>query len=113
MSDSNSISSTDKFLSVLCHLSGFVGGFFLIPLIVYLAKKDASTYVTENAKEALNFHISLAIYGVISGILVLLLIGIVLLVLLVLAYLVLSIIASVASAGGYVFRYPLTIRLLK
>ena len=54
----------DKIWAILSHLSTFLGiGFILIPLVVYLAMKDESAYVRDNAREALNFHLSILIYG--------------------------------------------------
>ncbi len=75
--------------------------------------RNESTYVAENAKEALNFHISLLIYALGSLLLVYLLIGIPLLVMLGIGALVLSIVAAVKASDGSVYRYPLTIRLIR
>ena len=53
----------DKIWSMFCHLSVFLGiGFLLVPLVVYLAMRHESEYVAANAREALNFHISVLIY---------------------------------------------------
>lgn len=114
MTDTPQINSTDKLFVVLSHLSGFLGVPLLLPLVVYLVKKDdESSYVAENAKEALNFHISLLIYGIVSAILMIVIIGFVLLGLLAFFYLVCSIVAAIKGSEGKVYRYPLTIRLVK
>lgn len=42
--------SNDKLLVVLCHLSGFLGVALILPLIVYLVKKDESEFVAFHAK---------------------------------------------------------------
>ena len=48
----------DKIWSMFCHLSVFlVVGFILVPFVVYLAMRNESEYVTDNAREALNFHL--------------------------------------------------------
>lgn len=103
----------DKIWSILCHLSVFsvvVG--IVFPLIVYLAMKADSNYAAAHAKEALNFHLSLLIYGVCCIPLIFAVIGIPLLIVIGLAAFVLAIIASVKAADGILYRYPLTLRLV-
>ncbi len=102
----------DKIWTLLCHLSFFVGLPFLLPLIVYLAMRNDSQYVAENAREALNFHISVLIYSLICIPLTFILIGIPLLVLIWLSSLILAIMAAVKVSNGACYRYPLTIRLV-
>jgi uncharacterized Tic20 family protein len=111
---------------VLCHASSFLGffvpvvGHVLGPLIVWLLKRDESAEVNEHGKESLNFQISMFIYtsvlGVVTAILLLVLIGFLLLPLfaiLFVADVVLVIIASLKASEGQLYRYPLTIRLIK
>ena len=94
-------------------VAGFVTGLaFLGPLLVLLVKGNESDWVRRQAVESLNFQLSVLIYLVASGILVLLLIGIVLLIAVVVAWLVLTIMAAVRTANGEDFRYPLTIRMV-
>ncbi len=103
----------DVTLSVLCHLSVF--GFGLIgPLVIYLISKDdpGKQMTRWHASEALNFHLSLLIYSVVSVILILVLIGIVLLIALGIAAVVLGIVAAVAASERKPYRYPLTIRFV-
>ncbi len=99
----------DKIWSILCHLSGFIGVAFILPLVVWLAMRKESAYVGQNAASALNFHLSLIIYGLCCIPLIFVLIGIPLLILLGLASLILSIIAAVKASDGEVFKYPLAI----
>ena len=104
---------------ILCHASALLGffvpgaGHILAPLIVWLIKKDESAEVNEHGKEALNFQISMLIYSIISGILCLILIGFALLAILHLLNVVLVIIASIKASEGKLYRYPITIRLIK
>ena len=105
-------SSDDKIWIVLCHLSLLLGFGFIFPLIVYLVKKQESPLTADHAKEALNFHISVYCYGIISGLLCLVLIGFALLPLVGLFSFVCAIIASIKAADGQFFRYPLTFRLI-
>jgi uncharacterized Tic20 family protein len=103
---------------MLSHLLALVGYFaipfgnIIAPLIIYLAKKDESRFVADQARESLNFQISVLIYGVVSGVLMLVLIGLLLLPIVMLMGIVLTIIAAVKAANGESYRYPLTIRLV-
>jgi uncharacterized Tic20 family protein len=83
------------------------------PLIVWLAKRTDSPEIDAHGKESLNFQISMLIYNVMAGILCLVLIGFVLLALLHLVNLVLVIVASIQASEGKLYRYPMTLRLIK
>ena len=103
-------------LSHLLALSGYIGipfGNILAPLIIWLVKKDESQFVADQAKESLNFQISQTIYAIISGILIVVLIGFVLLGVIWVAGIVFAIIGTVKANDGVHYRYPLTIRLVK
>lgn len=101
------------------HLSSFVGVFvggvaaFVGPLAIWLLKREEHPFIEHHAKEALNFNLSILLYGVVSGLLVLVLVGIPLLVAVVVVYVVFTIIAAVKAANGEGYRYPLTIRFVK
>ena len=101
-----------KLWVVLSHLSVLLGVGLLLPLIIYLVKKDDSATICHHAKEALNFHISLYLYAVLCIPLTFILIGIPLLFALGVAALILSIIAAVRGADGREYRYPFTIRFI-
>ena len=103
---------SDKIWSMLSHLSALLGVGFVLPLVVYLAMRKESEYVAANAREALNFHISVLIYALCCIPLVFILIGIPLLIVLGLGSLVLAIIATVKASDGQCYRYPLTLRLV-
>jgi uncharacterized Tic20 family protein len=95
------------------HLSIFA--FSLIgPLVLFLVVKDDQTkpMTRWHAAEALNFHLSLLIYSIVSAILILVIIGIFLLIAIVIAGAVLGIIAAVAASKREAYRYPLTIRFV-
>ncbi|MFT3828391.1 MAG: DUF4870 domain-containing protein [Opitutaceae bacterium] len=105
-------SSNDRLWAVLCHVSSLLGVGFVLPLVVYLVMRKDSPYVAENAREALNFHISVFIYSLCAVPLIFVLIGIPLLVAIGLGALVLAILAAVKSSDGVCYRYPLTLRLV-
>ncbi len=103
---------SDKIWSMLSHLSALLGVGFVLPLVVYLAMRHESECVATNAREALNFHISVLIYSLCCIPLVFILIGIPLLIVLGLGSLVLAIIATIKASNGQCYRYPLTLRLV-
>ena len=99
----------ERTLAILCHVLAI---FFWIlpPLIIYLIKKDESAYVAEHAKESLNFQITVSIVAIVLALTV---IGIVLIWVLGIARLVFMIIATIRASDNQLYRYPLTIRLIK
>ncbi|NOR15577.1 MAG: DUF4870 domain-containing protein [Candidatus Aminicenantes bacterium] len=110
--------SQEKTWGMLCHLaalSGFVIPFGNIigPLIIWLVKKEESEYVDKQGKESLNFQISMTIYAIVAGILVLVVVGIILLIALGIAVLVLVIVAAIKASNREEFSYPLTIRIIQ
>lgn len=101
-----------------CHLAAFAGyviplGWIIGPLVVWLLKREDLPFVDYHGKESLNFHISILIYLVISGILCLLIIGFLLLAVVLILQIVFTIIAAVQASKGEYYRYPLTIRFIK
>lgn len=111
------MSSEEKNWGMACHLAAFAGwviplGWILGPLVVWLIKRTQFPFVDEQGKEALNFHISLLIYGIAAGILCLILIGFLLLIALGIFQIVFVIIAAIKASNGKNYRYPLTIRFI-
>jgi uncharacterized protein len=83
------------------------------PLIIWLLKKDESTFIDYHGKEYFNFFISYTVYGIVSGILVLLLVGIFMLWALGIMLFVFTIIAAVKAYEGNEYRFPLVFRVFK
>lgn len=104
-------SANDKNIAVLTHLGGIFFG-FIPALIVWLLKKDDSPFIGEQAREALNFQITVLIAFVVAWVLVWLLVGLLLLPLIYLANLVLCIIAAVNVSKGEDYKYPFALRLI-
>ena len=103
----------DKIWSMLSHLSALIGVGIILPLVVYLAMRHESEYLAQNAKEALNFHISIYIYALCCIPLAFIIIGIPMLILLGIFSLILAIVATVKASDGGCYRYPLNLRLVK
>jgi len=105
--------------AVLAHLSALLGlvvwaaGMLLGPLIVWLVKRDTLPFVNDQAREALNFQITVFLAGIVCTALIFVLIGIPLLVALGLFDLVFVIIAAVKANEGVAYRYPICLRLIK
>ena len=111
---------------VLCHATALAGCFLpaiahvIGPLIIWLLKRDEFPEVDDQGKESLNFQISMLIYTAVLGVaffvLIFVLVGFLLLPLFGVLYLldiVFVIVASIKASEGKLYRYPLTIRLLK
>ncbi|PIP58692.1 MAG: DUF4870 domain-containing protein [Verrucomicrobia bacterium CG_4_10_14_3_um_filter_43_23] len=88
-------------------LGGIIG-----PFIVWVLKRDTSAYVDDQAKEAINFNITIFIYLVISLALVYVLIGYILLPIIFLTWLIFVLIAMINASNGKRYRYPLTIHFI-
>ncbi len=112
------LSQDDRTFGMLAHLSALAGFIFpfgniIGPLVVWLMKKDQSDWVDKQGKESLNFQISITIYAIVAGILMVILIGILLLIAVGIFSLVMIIMASVKTSNGEDFKYPLCIPFLK
>ena len=113
----NQITSTtpskdDCNIAMLAHLLGIFTG-FIGALILWLVKKDESSFITDQAKEALNFQITIAIAFFVSWILAFVLIGMLLIPVLVIVNLVFCILGAVAASKGQAYKYPFALRLVK
>jgi len=74
---------------------------------------DGHRFIDNAGREALNFGISIAIYGLVVLVASLMLVGIPLLVVGVIAWVVLASLAADKASQGQAYRYPLTIRLVR
>jgi len=93
------------------HLGGVLG--FLPSLIIWLVFKDRGAFTNTEAKEALNFQITLIFGYLISWILVIVFIGAILVWAVWIVGVVFSIIAFLQAKDGKHYRYPFAIRLIK
>jgi uncharacterized Tic20 family protein len=103
-------SNDDKNIATITHLGGTV--FSFIPaLIVWFLKKD-DAYIYDQAKEALNFQITVLIAQFIAGVLAIILIGFIFIGIIWLVNVVFCIIAAISTSKGEAYRYPFSLRLL-
>ncbi len=124
------LSSEERNWAMVAHLCGLlwiVGGTGLLffpfgglalfsilgPLIIWKTKGQSMPFVAEQAKESLNFQITVFLLGLLFALLILALIGFALLWILGVANLVLVIIAAIQVSDGKPYRYPFCLRLVK
>ena len=111
--------------AMLCHLGGlaslvlFPTANIILPLVIWRIKRDIDPYIDEQGREAVNFQITIFLYGVIVGVLVFLLkiilIGYLFIwlpTLVMIAQLGGSIVGGIRAHDGEKFRYPLILRFL-
>jgi len=105
--------------AMLCHIAG-LGGFIIPgagcvigPLIVWQIKKDLDPFVDQSGKEAMNFQISMLIYGIIAGLLCFVCIGMFLLPAVAIVDIVFLVIAAIKATNGEAYHYPVSIRFIK
>jgi len=106
-------SSEERTLAAVAHAAGIVSSTLLpilVPLVIYLIKKDESSFVASQAKEALNFQITMVLAAVLCLFLMLIVIGAFLMPIVWLVSLILSIIAAIKTYEGKAYRYPVAIR---
>jgi len=104
-------SNDEKNIATITHLGGIL--FSFIPsLIVFLLKKDDSEYIRVQAREALNFQITLLLAQFVAYVLIFVLVGFLLLGFIWLFNIVICIMAAISSSKGENYRYPFTLRLI-
>jgi len=122
---SSSPSAEERQWALFGHLSSLAGlftggvGNIVGPLVIWLVKKDTMPFAGDQAKEALNFNITLLIAALVLVALTMVTLGIGVVLTLPLgialgvAWLVLTIMAAIKSNEGVAYRYPFTLRLVK
>jgi len=103
--------------ALVCHLSAFGGfiipfGSIIIPLVIWLLKRESHPFIDDQGREALNFQITVLLMVIVAGLLCLIVIGIFLLPAIGIYAAIMTIIAAVRANDGVRYRYPYTLRLL-
>ncbi|MGE0818812.1 MAG: DUF4870 domain-containing protein [Candidatus Nanopelagicales bacterium] len=111
----DALSANDERLwAMLGHIGAiFIG--FIAPLLTLLIFGKRSAFVDDQAKESLNFQITVIIASLALIVITIVTLGIggVLFFGLGIYVLVFCVIAGIKSYGGELYRYPLTLRLVK
>lgn len=121
---SKEINKDARMWAMFCHLAGLAGlplpviGNIVAPLVIWQIKKDDFPFVDEQGKEAVNFQISMSLYGLIGSIACLITcIGVILIPFVVAAIYIIDfiflLIAAVKVNNGHYYHYPLTVRFVK
>lgn len=114
--------STEKVLAMVLHLSGFLSGVMfpiVVPLVIWLLKKDESKFLDHHGKSALNFQLTMLIIGGGAFVFTLFTFGlgaiivVPLAVILGLLYIIFIIIATINASGGQTYEYPISFKLIK
>jgi len=111
-------SKDERTWAMLCHFSTYIGFIFpfgniIVPLIIWLSKREDLPLVEDQGREVLNFQISMTIYFIISGILCIILIGIPIVIGLIIFDFIITIVAAISANDGKYYRYPINLRLIK
>jgi len=104
--------------AMLVHLAGLAGfcfplGNIILTLIFWELKRHEYDFVDRHGKEAMNFQISISVYGMIAVALTFACVGFLLIPVVAIVDIVLLLIAAVRAHNGIEYRYPLTFRLIK
>lgn len=126
------MSQEEKWLAFACHVGGAIGAVllanlgFLVPLVLWLAKRQQSAYVDRHGKEALNFQLNMLLAGLLLLALLSMFRGSILrpfqilewhnlpvFSLLLVLNIVLSVLAGIEAYNGRDYRYPFVVRLIR
>ena len=124
------VSSEERGWAMAAHLCGLLwllggGGLIFLPfgglalftilgpLIILWSKGQSMPFAAAQAKEALNFQITVWLLGLIFAVFTIVLIGFVLLWILGIVNLVLVVVAAIRVSDGAPYRYPFSWRLVK
>ncbi|QDU69018.1 DUF4870 domain-containing protein [Engelhardtia mirabilis] len=118
--DTAPLTSEQRTLSCLAHLSTFAGGIVpfgnvIAPLVIWLVQRDESPFVAEHARQALNFQITMMVLGFVSLAVVVATLGLAVfvvapvLIVVTMLGLVFTVIAAVRGYEGREYRYPLSL----
>lgn len=84
----------------------------IAPIIIWQIKKEELPGIDEHGKTALNFILSMLLYGLIASLLVMVVVGIVLVPLLVIVGIVYPIMGGIKANEGELWSYPGIIRFV-
>jgi len=108
----------ERTLAMIAHIGALLGyaivlGSFIPPLALYLLKKDESAFVADQARESLNFQITMAIVAIVAIPLVLLCgVGLLILIVHPVVNVLFVVLAGLQANAGERYRYPFTLRLV-
>ncbi|WP_254119137.1 DUF4870 domain-containing protein [Bacillus sp. FJAT-29790] len=105
-------SNDERLLAAAIYVSSFFTT-FIGPLVIWLLKKNESSFVDYHGKEYFNFLISYGVYSIISTILMVILIGFVTIWIVGILAFVFTIIAAVKAYEGKEYEIPFVFRIIR
>jgi len=111
------LSKDERMWGMLCHLGALAGfafplGNVIVPLVIWMIKKEDMPFVDDQGKESLNFQITVAIAMAVCFLLSFVVIGLLLMPVVGIGALIFVIIAGTKANEGERYRYPWAIRIL-
>lgn len=109
----------EKQWAMACHLGAltlYIGipfGHIIIPLVIWLSKREESPLVEEQARESLNFQITITVFLIVFALFSFILIGIPFLIVTGVVHIIFTIIATVEVDKGKPYQYPFNIRFIR
>lgn len=104
------VSKDERLWALFAHLGGLATT-VVLPLLVYVIKKDESEFVAQQAREALNFQITVLIVGLVCAAVVCA--APILVALVVIFDFIFSLVGAIRAHDGHRYGYPLSIRLIR
>lgn len=110
--------SNERLAAALMHGGGFAAYLFplgnvLVPLLLWVVKRDESELLDRQGKEVLNFQLTATCFYVIGILTALLIIGIPVLIAVVVVHFVLTLVGTIRTAKGEAYRYPFGFEFIK
>ena len=107
---------TERALAMVLHLSGFLNGVLplVVPLIIWLLKKEESFFIKEHGRAAINFQLSVIILGIGAALFIFLTIEIgaflvaPLALIFGLLYIYFIVMATITASKGQLYKYPIS-----
>ena len=110
-SEGSETTSDQRLYATLAHILGIVSGPIGALVIMLLKKEDA--WVEKEAREAINFQITVLLVWLCGAILMLILVGILVIIAVAVLNVVFCVIAAAHVNEGNPYRYPISLRLIK
>jgi len=112
------VTSEQRQMGMFLHLSQLAGlivpfGGIILPVVLWQTQKDKMPALDAHGKMVVNWMISALIYGAVSVVLMLVLVGFLTIFAVAILHIVFPIIGAIKANNGELWEYPLTIKFLK
>jgi len=112
------VTSEQRQMGMFLHLSQLAGlivpfGGIILPVVLWQTQKDKMPALDAHGKMVVKWMISALIYGAVSVVLMLVLVGFLTIFAVAILHIVFPIIGAIKANNGELWEYPLTIKFLK